>query len=252
MLNTIAQVGSEPPIQAVLMEGIVLLVFTYLSLKTGLKYLQGRVPAVRNLFLSFSSYFFAGLALFTTKAIEHFTQGGIDVSSLGINLGYAFSALGNLFLFYFTLDIFFTEIKPYFRETITIATGITEGFLFIFIFKTQTPFIEIPGIYIPFQLLFWHVTVSSLIFIILFSRSFTEMRKTTNPVPRAGFLMIALSALFELFVFIFFIIDSLFPAGYSLFYFLGWTSASLAGFCAMIGYLMPDWFKNMVQKRAKS
>jgi len=252
MIEKMAQVGSAPPLQAVLMEGTVLIVFAYLSLRTGLKYKQNRAPAVRNLFLSFNSYFLAGCALFSTKWVEYSTGGVVDVSSLGINCGYAFSALGNLFLFYFTLDIFFKEIKPYFRETITLATGTIEGFLIIFIFQTEAPFLEIPGVYLPFQLLLWHGIVSTVIFIILFSQSYSEWKKTTSPVPRAGFLMIAVSALFELLVFIFFILDSFFPAGYSLFYFLGWTSASIAGLFAMIGYFMPSWFKNVIQSRSKN
>ncbi|MFX1506829.1 MAG: hypothetical protein ACFFDC_12065 [Promethearchaeota archaeon] len=252
MFKIIAQVGSAPPIQAVIMEGFVLIVFAYLSLQTGLKFKQSRAIAVRNLFLSFFAYFLAGSTLFSTKAIEYYTGGVVDVSSLGINCGYAFSALGNLFLFYFTLDIFFKEVKPYFREIITLATGVVEGFLIIFIFRTESPFLEIPGEYLPFQLLLWHGLVSSVIFLILFSRSYSEWKKATRPVPKVGFLMISISAIFELLVFIFFILDSFFPAGYSLFYFLGWTSASLAGCFAMIGYLMPNWFKNLVQSRIEN
>ncbi len=247
--NTISQVGHEPPIQAVITEGFVLLVFFYLSLRLGLRYKQRRAAATRNLFLSFFSYFLAALVLFMTKSIEHFTKGEEDVSSLGINSGYAFSALGNLFLFYFTLNIFFKEEKPYFREIITLATGIIEGFLLIFIFTTESPFVEIPGVYFPTHLLIWYGLLASTIFLVLFYKALSEWKNAVNPVPKMGFLIIALCAIFELLVFIFFIFDSFYPAGYSPFYYLAWFSASIAGFFAMIGYLMPGWFKKLIEKK---
>ncbi len=251
MLENISQVGSEPPIEAVIMEGVVLLTFFYLSLRTGQRYMKRKAPPVLNLFLSFFFYFLAGVALFTTKSIEHFTEGDIDVSSLGINIGYACSAFGNLFLYYFTLDIFFKEIKPYIREAITLAIGIVVGFLLVFIFTLESPFVEIPGNYVPLHLLIWHVLVSSFIFVTLFYKAFSEWRKTTEILPKTGFLMIAICAIFELLVFIFFFIDSYSDADYTIYYFLGWISASIAGFFAMIGYLMPDWFKNIINSRSK-
>ncbi len=248
MKEIIAQVGEEPPLEAVVMEGLVLLVFLYLAVRTGLRYMDRKSAAVKNLFLSFFSYLLAGIALFTTKLIEHSGGGDPDVSSLGINLGYAFSALGNLFLFYFTLHIFIKEEYPYIREIMALATGITEGFLIIFIFTTESPFYEVPGVYLPFQLLIWHVGVSSLIFSVLFYKAMAEWNKSPNPIARGGFFMIAMSAIFELLVFVFFFIDSFYPDGYSLFYFLGWISASIAGLFAMIGYLMPDWFKTLITR----
>jgi hypothetical protein len=167
---------------------------------------------------------------------------------VGINLGYVFSLIGNVFLFYFTENIFFdeeTKIK-YLKEVITFANGITVGFLFIFIFQVQTfPFLELPGEYIPPHLLIWHVLVSTVGFSILLVKAFKAALRADNRLSRAGFSMIGMTALLEILVFVFFFIDRFSGGGYTTWYFIAWLSTSLAGLTGMIGYLMPSWFRRI-------
>lgn len=247
MLEYISQQTSGGvPVLALIAEGMALTVYAFLMIQLGTKWRQRKRKATFHLFMSFFFYFIAILTLFTTKSTDFLTD--IDqVASLGINLGYAFSLIGNMFLFYFTEDIFYEEPRPYLREFITFGNGITFGFLMIFSFQIQEfPFLEIPGQYIPVHFLIWHVIISSIGFLILLNAAFRSSFSAKEKLPKAGFLMIGISAIFELLVFVFFFVDRFSGGGFTMWYFLGWLSASFAGFFSMTGFLMPNWFKRIL------
>ncbi|MHA1713939.1 MAG: hypothetical protein ACTSW4_07930 [Candidatus Ranarchaeia archaeon] len=252
MLQTFLIPGSEVPLLALVSEGFALLVYLYLSVKVLKKWRERKRKAALNLFLSFGFYVVAITALFSTKTSDFVSGGILDLATLGVNLGYLFSALGNVFLFYFTENIFYEKPVPYLREFITFANGVTAGFLFIFIFQLQGfPFLEIPGTYISAHLLIWHVIVSTLGFSILTYSAFRESRYPIDSLSRTSFRMIGLSGVFEILVFVFFFADRFVEGGYTLWYFLAWLSASAAGFCSMTGFLRPEWFKRLVFGRPR-
>ena len=239
--------GSEVPLLALISEGSALIVYVFLSLRVFPRWRERRARPALNLLLCFVSYVIAISFLFFTKTTNFMTGDLVDISTLGINLGYLFSALGNVFLFYFTENIFYEKRIPYLREFITLANGITLGFLAIFIFQVQTfPFIELPGFYIPPHMLIWHVLVSSLGFAILIYRALKETRLITDKLSKYSFTIIGISGVFEVLVFVFFFADRFMPEGYTIWYFLAWLSASIAGLCSMIGFLRPRWFKRLV------
>ena len=242
------QVSDIPPL-ALIAEGTALLVYTFLTLKLFSKWKSTKKDATRNLFLSFAFYFLAVLTLFSTKSTNFLTGDQLDISTLGINIGYTFSLLGNVFLYYFTEDIFFDEDTriTYLKDIITLANGVTIGFLMIFIFQLQSaPFLELPGAYISQHLLIWHVLVSTVGFIILFRKAFQATRKAPTRVTRGVFFMISVTAILEIFVFVFFFLDQFSGGGYSIWYFVAWLTASIAGLSSMIGYLMPNWFRKLL------
>lgn len=246
MIKLIAQTVTHIPLLALFAEGIALVVYFYLTVRLGTKWRERRSKATFNLFMSFLFYFVAIIFLFSTKSTDYFTGDLYDISTVGINIGYSFSLLGNVFLYYFTENIFFEEPKQYLRETITFGNGITFGFLMISILQIQSfPFLEIPGEYIASHLLIWHVLISSIGFLILLIKATQSAFQAEARLQRAGFLMIAITAIFELVVFVFFFADRFLGAGYTIWYFLAWVSASLAGLFAMIGYLMPNWFRRI-------
>jgi hypothetical protein len=234
------------PALALIAEGMALIVYAYLMIRLGTKWYQRRRVATFNLFLSFTFYFIAILTLFSTKSTD-FLTGDELVADLGINLGYAFSLIGNIFLFYFTENIFYEKPHRYLREFITFGNGITFGFLMIFCFQVQEfPFLQIPTQYIPTHFLIWHVIISSLGFLILLKSAFQSSFNAKEKLPKAGFLMIGFSAIFELLVFVFFFVDRFVGGGFTQWYFLAWLSASLAGLFSMTGFLMPNWFKKIL------
>ena len=247
-LLSISQQTSDVPQLALFAEGSALIVFIFLSINLALKWRSNRRDATLNLFMSFLFYAVAVGFLFTTKSLDYFTGGEIDVSTMGINLGYVFSLIGNIFLYYFTENIFYDEETKirYLKEVITFANGITVGFLVIFIFQAQAfPFLELPGEYIPPHLLIWHVIVSTIGFSILLVKAFSAARRADNRLSRAGFSMIGTTALLEILVFVFFFLDRFSGGGYTSWYFIAWVSTSLAGLTGMIGYLMPSWFRRI-------
>jgi hypothetical protein len=244
--------GSEIPLLALLAECLALIVYCYLSIRLGTRWRHHRRDATRNLFLSFFFYFLAIIFLFSTKSTDFLTQDRYNVSNLGINLGYAFSLVGNVFLFYFTEDIFFDEESeiPYLKEGITFANGVTFGFLLLFIVQIQElPFLEIPGVYIPPHLLIWHVIISTIGFLILLIKAFQSTLNATTKLQKAGFFSIGLAAIFEILVFVFFFADRFLGGGFTIWYFNAWLSASIAGFCSMVGYLMPNWFRRIFNRK---
>ncbi|MFX0050155.1 MAG: hypothetical protein ACFE8U_02580 [Candidatus Hermodarchaeota archaeon] len=83
-------------------------------------------------------------------------------------------------------------------------------------------------------------------FFILLVCALTSSLRSKVKFQRVGFFRIALTAVFELLVFVFLFIDRSLGATFSIFYFAGWLSASIAGFFTMIGYLMPSWFKQII------
>jgi hypothetical protein len=101
------QQTSDVPQLALIAEGSALIVFIFLSLNLFFKWKKNRRDATLNLFMSFLFYVFAVSVLFSTKSLDYFSGGEIDISTMGINLGYAFSIIGNIFLYYFTEDIFY-------------------------------------------------------------------------------------------------------------------------------------------------
>ena len=103
------QQTSDVPQLALIAEGSALLVFLFLSLNLFFKWRKNRRDATLNLFLSFLFYIFAVGILFSTKSLDYFSGGELNVSTVGINLGYAFSIIGNIFLYYFTEDIFYEQ-----------------------------------------------------------------------------------------------------------------------------------------------
>lgn len=247
MIELLKQTGSEIPLFAIFAISIALVAFLFLMVRLGMKWFQQKHQATFNLFLTFVFYFIAIFFVLSTKIIDYLTNDFYQVSTIGINLGYSFSLIGNVFLYYFTEDIFFEKRKPYLREIITFGNGITFGFLTIHIIQVQSfPYLEIPGTYIPPQLLIWHVIISSVGFFILLVRAITSSLQVKVKYQRIGFLMIALTAVFELLVFVFFFVDRFLGATFSIYYFCAWISASIAGFFAMVGYLMPNWFKELI------
>lgn len=249
MFESLLQQTSDVPLLALVAEGMALIVYLSLSVQMGLKFREKRRRATFFLFMSFLFYIIAISFLFGTKATDFLTNDLFAVADLGINLGYSFSLVGNLFLFYFTLEIFYEEPKEFLRYTLTFANGITFGFLMIFIFQVQSfPFLELPATYIPPHLLIWHVIVSSVGFLILFQQAWKARGAAEESLPRAGFFMISLSALFELLVFVFFFVDRFSGGGFTIWYFMAWLSASLAGICSMTGYLIPRPFRWIVSK----
>ncbi|UCG01770.1 MAG: hypothetical protein JSW11_19450 [Candidatus Heimdallarchaeota archaeon] len=246
MIEVITQTDSDVPLLAILVIVVALIAFFYLMTRLGLIWRQQKNRATFNLFLSFTFYFIAIFFVFSTKAIDFLTNDLYQVATIGINLGYAFSLIGNVFLYYFTENIFFEKRIPYLREIITFGNGITLGFLTVFIVQIQTfPFLEIPGIYIPPQLLIWHVIISSIGFSVLLICALKSSLQSELRYQRAGFLMIAFTAVFELLVFVFFFVDRFSGAGFTIYYYLAWISASFAGIFAMVGYLLPSWFRRI-------
>ena len=100
--------------------------------------------------------------------------------------------------------------------------------------------------------LMWHIVISVYIFTTLAVYSFREAKHTQQKIPKAGFRLIGSYGIFVDLVFVFFILDLIIgtinESGYTAFYYLAWTSGGISVFFAYLGYVMPNWLKNRLEK----
>ena len=158
-----------------------------------------------------------------------------------------------ILLFLFTIHIFSDK-----NEKKVIPVIITGIIIIVILFLPQnywglTPEPSDPlriqpivlGVYLIFNL---------VIYGILFNYAYKESKRSEEELTKKGFLIIALAQIANIFVFIFFLIDSLYstfnPAhtGYTIFIYLGWTSAMIGAILFYLGYILPDWFKKIIIK----
>lgn len=100
--------------------------------------------------------------------------------------------------------------------------------------------------------LIWHIILTFTLYGYLLKLSNQEARNAEDKIPKAGFKLISRFAMSAIAVFLFFIADLVYgqirDKGYTVFYYLGWSSSGLAAFFAYLGYVMPDWYKNRLMK----
>ena len=85
--------------------------------------------------------------------------------------------------------------------------------------------------------------------------AFRESKLNQERLPRTGFNLIGVYGLSVALLFICFVGDTLlisiiptFDQGYTFFYFLGWIIAVCGTFLGYLGYIMPNWFRKLVDK----
>ena len=82
-----------------------------------------------------------------------------------------------------------------------------------------------------------------------------EAGRTENKLHQRGFQAIAFGFITNLLVFVFFLIDSILimlnpgSPGYSIFISLGWVCAFITAFMFYLGYILPNWFRNRIEKQ---
>ncbi len=247
---------------ATVTEGIVLLFVTFVVIMLYVRYAKRRKTAAIALAIAFSFWDIAIICLFVMRLLSYLIASGkmadrgVSFSDLGINLGYAFSAISNVFILLFVVIVF--SQSAIFRKTgmfsvilVGLLNGITVGMLFGNTIETwPSPAYNLgPTIY---HLL---LTILSFSALIIFTRQ--PFQQSTTKWEKAGFRFIILSGIFGILIYLCFALDvalgdfasSIFGDGYTIFFFLAYVFAILMCSFAYLGYVMPKFVREYYQKQ---
>ncbi len=246
-------------LRAVITEGIVFVFVTFVVIMLYLRYYSRKKTAALTLAVAFTFWDFAIISLFICRVLAYLKEIGnivsdIDYAGLGINLGYGFSALSNIFIFVFVAVVF--AQSRFFRKSGMLVplifgalNGITIGIIVgVTIGTWPTPeYGFIPTIY--------HLVLTFIAFSTLIIFTIQPLKYATLKWERAGFQFIIISGVFGILIYLSFALDfvfgtnmlNLFGHGYTGFFFLAYVFAILMLSFAYLGYVMPEF----IRKRLK-
>ncbi|MHA1910228.1 MAG: hypothetical protein ACTSYA_00915 [Candidatus Kariarchaeaceae archaeon] len=229
------------PVLALIIEPLIALGMTILAIRTFQKYKEREKDATLYLAIGIAFYGFSVWASSVGKWIQFYSDTSFEekaYSDLTISFAYCFAAVTSVFIFAFVNEIFLDGKKPLLLFY-GILNGITIGMILTNTGLDAGTYDEI------FPYVIYHAVLALLTNGLLIYFGFKEASVHEDKVPKAGFTLIGLFGVFSMLVFILFAIDVQWKT-YSPAYYAGWLSAGLATLSGYIGYIMPDWFKRLI------
>ncbi|MHA1186711.1 MAG: hypothetical protein ACTSXA_12860 [Candidatus Heimdallarchaeota archaeon] len=263
-----ADLPSTPTVTALIFMAIAIVVVTIVVIRMFIQYHKRKRLAA--LLIAFS-FFFWGLAVIATFVGALLQKiyypinpiaGAFQYSRYGINIGYLFSALTNIFIVYFVSEIF--SQKQVFKYTGKIMpilhgllNGVTIGLIIHALVKSFDP--TNPDRFNPAYPLgqtIYHLAWTLTAFTILLIFSVQARKKASLRWEKAGFSFIIATAVLAQLVYVFFTIDlavqevwaSVFSSGYTHFNNLGWLTAAIMAILAYFGFFMPNWLRDRLKQ----
>ena len=257
------------PLGAVITEGVTFFVISFVVAALYIRYFKRRKTAALVLATAFMFWNLGALFLFLGKLIQYLAEQAIitdprfttiGFSDLGINIGYGFSALSNVFIFLFVAVVF--SQSPMFCKTgmsvpliLAGLNGVTIGLLIGATTNTwpNPEYSLIPTLY--------HLVLTFISFIALIVFTNRPLKTASLRWEKAGFRFIIISGIFGILIYLSFAVDFilgdggiyvLFPGGFTPFYYAAYGFAILMCSFAYLGYVMPDfvrkWYKELEEK----
>jgi hypothetical protein len=265
-----AELPSDPTLTAIIMVGIATLAVFTTVIMLLIRYLQRRKMPALTLVITFLFWGLGGLSVFVMFILHYLNGPGIPAGDVqfaryGINLGYLFSAISNIFMVLFVSQIF--SQSPLFRRTKSaipiinaILNGITIGLIINAIsLSLDTTNSEITEIYnptYPIAQTVFHLVMTLFAFILLQGFSIKYRRQASTRWERVGFNFINYYAMSGMMIYILFAVDLIvaelfvyFENGYTIFNYLGWACAVLMAIFGYLGYAMPSRIRNMLKEK---
>jgi glucan phosphoethanolaminetransferase (alkaline phosphatase superfamily) len=175
----------------------------------------------------------------------------LGVSSLGWGLAFGVSAIANIFLYAFMLEIFSKGMSAggaWFKLYV-IVEAVVAVLLPVF-----GPLSLMISVFKPLLLLVLvtHLVCAYALYIKLAMETTASMRKTTDTTARRGFSLIRLGAVFLMIAYLFFVLDrvweyTLEPEGYTIWVILGWITSGIVGILLYSGFVLPTRMRGMKQ-----
>lgn len=256
-----AELPNTPTITALTMMCVAFVAVFAVVIPMYIQYSKRKRNAALMIAVSFTFWGFAAMATFIGAVLHYINApiaGDIQFSRYGINLGYAFSALSNIFMVLFVSEIF--SRFPVFRrtkKTIPIINGILNGVTiglivnaFVESAKATDPTEYLNPAY-PIPQTVYHLILTFISFTFLLVFSARARNQATLRWEKAGFGFIIWTSITGICVYLSFVLDlvvqdiwpAVFGSGYTQFNNLGWLFAIAMVNLAYIGFFMPNWIR---------
>ena len=260
-----AELPNTPTISAIIMMGIACLAVFIVVTGMFLQYRKRKKSVVLVISVAFTFWGLAALATFIGAILSYVyykdtgpIAGAIQYSRYGINLGYLFSAISNIFIVYFGSEIFsqfpiFRRTKKVIPISHAILNGITIGLVINLIIGsfTTTELTEKYNPNYPIGQTVYHLILTFLAFFMLLVFSTRAKSQASLRWEKAGFSFIRITAIFAILIYVSFALDLIvqeiwsttFSQGYTFFNHIGWLFAVIMVSFAYIGFFMPKWIR---------
>jgi hypothetical protein len=215
-------------------------ILALLTVNLYMRYRDRRQPVAKSitlvsLFLTLTS----SMEVVGARILEPF----LGIESFGWGLAFGMSAIANIFLYIFMLQVFSTGI----------SAGGAKFKIFALVEATVAVLMPILGplshIMSAFEtllllVLMIHLFFALALYITLARVTTASIGKTTDAVARRGFSLIRLAAFAIIIAYCFFVLDRLWtmlfePEAYTMWVILGWISAGVAGILLYLGFVLP-------------
>ncbi|NHJ85201.1 MAG: hypothetical protein FK734_07050 [Asgard group archaeon] len=255
-----AELANTPTILAIVMMGIAFVAVFLVVVPFYIISIQRKRRTALMLATAFAFWDLGGLAVFICALLQRIYLPGVNewqYARLGINIGYAFSAISNIFMVLFIANVFSqAQIFRKTQKTIPIINAILNGVTVGLIINTiSESLIETSEFYhnpnYPIPQTVYHLALTIIAFLLLLAFSARSRKLATFRWERAGFTFIIGSALAGIMIYVSFALDVIlqdfiaaFETGYTVFNILGWIFAIFMAVLGYLGYIMPKNLRN--------
>ncbi|HUT80966.1 MAG TPA: hypothetical protein VMZ29_07165 [Candidatus Bathyarchaeia archaeon] len=261
-----AELPNQPTLAVTIMMGIAFIAVFGVVIRMFINYSKRKRNAALMIAVSFTFWGLAALITFTGTLLQYLIYGpdgstnaigSFQFSRYGINLGYAFSAVCNIFMFLFISEIFskfalFRKTQKVLPMINGILNGVTIGLVinaFIVSIKTTEP-TELYNPAYPIPQTVYHLVLTLFTFLMLLAYSVKSMKQAPLKWEKVGFKFIIGTAVSAIMIYVLFVLDLVvqdiwivFDDGYTIFNNLGWLTAVIMVNLAYIGFFMPNWIR---------
>ena len=264
-----ADLPSTPTIAALVMMAIAIVSVTGVVIRMFIQYQKRKRLAALLIAFSFLFWGLAALSTFIGALLQYIyynasgpIEGAFQYARYGINIGYLFFAITNIFIVYFVSEIF--SQKQVFKYTgkimpilLGILNGVTIGLIIHMLARSFDPASDnYWNPTYPLGQTIYHLAWTLTAFTILLVFSVQARRKATLRWEKAGFSFIITTAVLAELVYVFFTMDlavqeiwaATFSSGYTHFNNLGWLTAAIMVMFAYLGFFMPDWLRDRLKQ----
>ncbi|MHA1341347.1 MAG: hypothetical protein ACTSRZ_14955 [Promethearchaeota archaeon] len=231
--------------------GLFMIIITIFAYR---RYFKRKAKLVLWVSFMYSSYSLALISLFTGMLHSYISGVYSDVYSITLPLGYFFGAVANVFMMYFTLNVFFQKINKKLIRGYLIFTIVVSILIFLpynywgrgeqEIKDIQNLFQTITSLCVVFQAIFCYI--------ILFKETKKSYKRVEDVLYRVAFQLILGFILTLIMFYLCLVLDAIVQMitykGYSPFIFIGWSLVAVGSAMGYIGFLLPEWFKRIFEK----
>lgn len=220
---------------------VVAAILALLTINLYMRFRERRLPATK--YITLVSLFLA-LAACMQVIVANTLEPILGLISLGWGLAFGMSAIANIFLYVFMLEIFSKGRSAggvRFKVFVMVEAAVAV------LMPILGPLSNIVPTFASLLLtvLVIHLFFAFALYITLARVTTASIRKTTDEKARRGFSLIRLAAFAIIVAYLFFVLDRVWqiflePEGYTVWVILGWIMSGMAGVLLYSGFVLPS------------